>query len=161
MNINSPQELFISDLGRALAGEETVAKGLQQMIQQVENPELKNALSAHETQTRQQIANLNEIFTVLGQPPQRIPCYSAEGLAREYTECASAINSPELKDLATAMAAGKVEHLEIAGYKTLLLGASELGDQRVIKLLRQNMEQEEQMARRIEDFCQRLIPAHH
>src|SRR4051794_16330351 len=117
MNIDNPQQLFSHDLARALSGEEIVGRGLQQMIQKTENPELKMALSSHETQTRQHIANLNEIFTIMGERPRMMECYSAEALAREYNECANSITSPELRDLATVMAAQKVEHLEMATYK--------------------------------------------
>ena len=83
MNINNLQQLFRYDLARTLDAEETVSQGLQQMLREVENPEFRSALSAHEAQTRQQIGNLEQIFRSLGQDPTPIECESVEVLIRE------------------------------------------------------------------------------
>jgi ferritin-like metal-binding protein YciE len=61
-----------------------------------------------------------------------------------------ASGSPEIMDLAILGGASKVEHYEIASYRGLITGAQTMGQRDVVNLLQQNLQQEEQTARMIE-----------
>ncbi len=160
MHIENLEQLFMFEVARMLTAEEIIAFGLEQMILGVENPGLKTALSRHRNQTRGQIENLISIFEAYDLEPQRLDCPSAQGLAREYQQSVLNITDPEIKDLATALAAEKVEHLEIGSYRTLITLAEELGKREFVSLLKENLEQEQKMAKSIQDYSNRLIPAY-
>ncbi len=53
-------------------------------------------------------------------------------------------------------AAVKAEHLEVAGYRTLITMAEQLGESELTGVLRDVCEQEEQMAQRLEQLGQQL-----
>jgi ferritin-like metal-binding protein YciE len=52
--------------------------------------------------------------------------------------------------------ASKTEYYEIASYKGLLEKATMMGQQQVTQLLQQNLQQEEAMARKVEQLSKQL-----
>jgi ferritin-like metal-binding protein YciE len=54
-------------------------------------------------------------------------------------------------------AAIKVEHFEIASYRGLITGAEQMGQQEVVNLLQQNLQEEEETARIAEQSAPDLI----
>src|SRR3712207_6908248 len=53
------------------------------MARQVTDKELKTGLQEHEKETKQQIKNLDQCFKLLGEQPEEVTCYGAEGLRSE------------------------------------------------------------------------------
>lgn len=154
--LNSLQDKFIYELGSIYDAEHRFREGLQVALPQVRNDQLKSLLQTHIGQTEQQIKNLEQVFSSLGQKPQRIPCEAAAGLFADGEKLLAAVN-PALMDLAIAGAQSKVEHLEIASYRGLIQGAEQMGQTQIVDLLRQNLQQEEQTAQTFEQSLPELL----
>lgn len=159
MNIQSLEQLFMFGVAQMLDAENMIAFGLQQMSLTVGNRQLKAALARHEKQTQEQIENLTRIFEAYEMEPHRIECAAAEALTRDYKHAMGAIGNEEMIDVVTALAADKVEHFEIACYRGLLNLAEELGRVDFITLLKENLGQEQQMAKTLEEFARKFAPA--
>jgi ferritin-like metal-binding protein YciE len=147
------------EVAKMLDAEHLILGGLQIMARETENSMLRNAIMRHREQTKEQIENLNKIFEAYGLEPQRIPSKMFHCLHMEYQDTLLALGDPEFKDLVTAQAAEKVEHYEIAEYRGLVTLAQELGKPDFVDLLKINLGQEQRMAKSMEEFAAKLVPA--
>jgi len=159
MRIQSIEQLFMFEVAKMLDAEHFVASGLQMMAREVGHNGLKNALVRHQAQTEEQIKHLNKIFEAYGLEPQRIPSKTFHTLNLEYQDLLLSLGEPEFKELATALAAEKAEHYEIAAYRGLLTLAQELGKPDFVDLLKINLGQKQRMAKAMEECAAKLIPA--
>jgi ferritin-like metal-binding protein YciE len=151
MPVQSLPELLIHELGDLLFAERAITKALPKMIREVSGPDMKARLEQHLTETQQQIGNLERAFAALGERAKAEPCPGILGIIREHDEFKSEEepSKPILEafDLGSGL---RVEHYEIAAYRTAIAIARNLGIQDVIDLLQANLEQEEAMAAFIE-----------
>jgi len=152
------EEKFIHEIGDIYDAEHRFLEAQQQMLQQASDSKLKTMIQEHIGQTEQQIQNLEQVYQALGQQPKRIKCDAATGLVTEGQKTMKeAAGNPALLDCVIAGAASKVEHYEIASYRGLIAGAEQMGQAEVLKLLRANLQQEEQTAQRIEQSTPQLL----
>ena len=158
MAINNLNEKFIHDLGDIYDAEHRFLEAQQQMVQQAKNPTVKTLLQEHITQTEQQIQNLEQVYSTLGEKPKRIKCDAATGLVSEGQKLMKETSgNPALLDVAMTGAQAKVEHYEVACYRGLIEGARIMGQDQVLQLLQQNLQQEEQTAKRVEQSIPQLL----
>ena len=155
--ITTTQEKFLHELGDIYDAEHQFLKGQQQMLQQASDPQLQSMLQEHIAVTEEQIQNLEQVFGLLGQKAKRQACPAARGLVTEAQKTMQEAEAPALRDCVIGGAAAKVEHYEIAAYRGLVTGAQEMGQTRVVTLLRKNLRQEEQTARLIEQTAPQLL----
>ena len=158
MSIGTMRQLFVRDLCVALDCEEKILESLPDMIDEVENPELKTALTRHLEQTEEQAENLRKVFAAISEQPLTIECLSMQSLAEEYQNSIELLETQEIKDLCTAQAAAKVEHLEIAMYRSLIALAEEMGNAPMVSLLQKNLDQEEEALQTVERFVRESVP---
>jgi ferritin-like metal-binding protein YciE len=158
MPITSTQELFLHELAEIYDAEHTIIFGLQAMTQGASDEDLRSAVEQHHEQTKGHIQNLEQAFNQLGQEPYRETNEVAQGAAKELQEgLAEAHQSPELVDCVIVSAAIKVEHFEIASYRVLITAAQQMGQDEIVDLLQQNLQQEEQTAQIAEQSAPELI----
>jgi ferritin-like metal-binding protein YciE len=147
--LTSPTELFTHKLGAALTMEQTVLQMLQKLEQTAKDPELKEQFSHHRDETEQQIANLQQVFSALGEQAETQPCPTIDGLKEESEEMISQ-TSDELIDAVLLGGAAETEHHEIAVYEGLIAHADEMGHDDVVALLTENLEQEQHTLKEVE-----------
>lgn len=160
MAINNLNEKFMHELGDIYDAEHQFLKGQQEMLQNATSPQLQQMITQHMQQTQQQIKNLEQVFSILGQQPDRVMCDGAKGIVSEGQKGMRETqdNNP-LRDVAIAGAADRVEHYEIAAYRGLITAADLMGRQDIVSLLQQNLEQEESTAQLIEASTPQLLQA--
>ena len=157
--IESPEELFVHKLGVALTMEETILEMLEKLQQEANDPGLRRQLQQHHKETQGQVDNLHRVFEALGEPVERRPCPTIEGLEKEGEMTLKEVDEP-LNDAVILGGVMETEHHEIAVYDGLIIMAEQMGDDDVIALLNENVEQEaatlekaikanEQLARRV------------
>jgi len=145
------QEMFVHELGDIYDAEHQFLEGQQKMLEAATLPKLKTMITNHIAQTEQHIANLEQVFQLLGETAERVPCAGARGLVTEASKLIRETEAvPEIRDYAIAGCAEKVEHYEILSYKGLISAATQMGNQDVVALFRRNLAQEEQTAQLIE-----------
>ena len=147
--ISSPPELFTHKLGAALTMEQTVLQMLSTLEQKAQNPELKEQFAHHRDETEQQISNLQQVFSALGEQAETQPCPAIDGLKEEGEQMISQ-TSDELIDAVLLSGAAETEHHEIAVYEGLITHADEMGHDDVVALLQENLEQEEHTLKEVE-----------
>lgn len=158
--VQSIQDLFLYELSDLYDGEQKIAQILPQLANEVDNDQVRQGLLEHERETRQQIQNLERCFQILGSQPQTVTCHVVEGLRQAHQSFAQANPPQALLTLFDLGAEAKTEHLEIAAYRGLVEKARLLGQQECARLLEENLQQEEQMAQRVEQLSRQLGQQH-
>ncbi|HLP90574.1 MAG TPA: DUF892 family protein [Nostocaceae cyanobacterium] len=156
--ITNPQEKFVYELCVMYDAENRFLEAQQMMCQCCENSQLRSLIETHIQETQQQIRNIEQVFSILKQQPQRVNCEAAAGVIGDSEKfMLLAADSPRLVEQGIAGGQLAVEHLEIACYRCLVKGAQQMGQDQIVELLQQNLRQEEQTAQKIEDLMPQLL----
>jgi ferritin-like metal-binding protein YciE len=147
--ITDARRFMVHKLGATLTMEETIVTMLAELESKANEGELKEQLSHHRDETQGQIANLTQCFAAFGTDPERKPCPAIDGLQKEGEDTLKA-TSPELYDMVILAGCAEVEHHEIAVYDGLIELADQLGEDDVVSLLKENLEQEEHTLKEVE-----------
>ncbi len=153
--VKDPQQLFAFKLGVALSLERTVLSTLRAFEPKATDPELKEGLSTHARETEQQIRNLEQAFSALGIDPTGHQSPAADGLKQEGQQLLDKVDE-SLVDAVIVGAAAATEHHEIATYEGLITKAEAMGEDDVVALLQENLEQEQNMLQRAQQKAQQL-----
>jgi ferritin-like metal-binding protein YciE len=153
--INDARKLFVHQLGEALNMERTVLTMLKTNEQASGEPELTRLFGHHRDETEGQIRNLEQAFRALGEEPAGHTCHAMEGMKKEAKDVIEKV-APELLDGALAGGATHVEHYEIATYQGLLTQAEAMGQEDIVALLQENLEQEQHTLSEVERSAERL-----
>lgn len=140
-------ELLNHGLKDIYDAEHRFADALQKMERNAHDKSLANGFRRHKEVTENQIKRLEDAFREMGETPSKESCAGARGLIQEYDSFLEEHRDGDgLLDAFAASAGLKVEHYEIASYRTLV-DLAELCDlSEVSALLRQNLAEEEQAA---------------
>jgi ferritin-like metal-binding protein YciE len=152
--IETPRQLFTHKLGAALTMERTVLDMLGQLQEAAQGQELKQQLSHHADETRQQIANIEQAFAAIGAEVDDKPCPAIEGIEKEGQTMIKTVDEP-LVDAVILGGAAETEHHEIAVYEGLITKAEAMGEQDVVALLQENLEQEQHTLDEVKRASQR------
>ena len=141
-SIESPRELFVHKLGDLLTAEETILEMLEELQEKASDAKLRRDLAQHHRETQQQVDNLHRAFQALGEPVESQPCPAIKGIKKEGEQLLKDVDD-ELVDSAILGGVIATEHYEIAGYDSLIIKAEAMGEEDVVALLLENLEQEE------------------
>jgi ferritin-like metal-binding protein YciE len=153
--INDARKLFVHQVGEALNMERTVLTMLKKNEEAAQEPELKRLFGHHRGETEGQIRNLEQAFSSLGEKAAGHVCHGMEGMKKEGEDAIEKV-APELLDGALAGGATHVEHYEIATYEGLITQADAMGEEEIVALLQENLEQEQHTLAEVERSAQRL-----
>jgi ferritin-like metal-binding protein YciE len=157
MPISNAQELFVHELGEIYDAENRLIEGQQEMIEHATDEDLKSAIQEHLEQTRQHAVNVEQVFAELGVEAHRQTNAVAQGLVSEAQEGMQEAQSDVLRDAAIVSAVIKVEHFEMGSYRSLVTAANLMSQTDIERLLRENMQQEEETARIAEQSAEGLL----
>jgi ferritin-like metal-binding protein YciE len=157
MPINNAQELFVHNLSEIYDAEHQFVEGQQEMAQQATDQDLKSAIKEHIGQTEQHARNLEGVFAQLDQQPQRATNEVAQGLVSSAQQLMEETQDENLRDCAINAAVIKVEHFEMGSYRGLVTAAQQMGQDEIVDLLQQNLQQEEQTAQTAEQSAPQLL----
>jgi ferritin-like metal-binding protein YciE len=97
----------------------------------------------HLKETEGQVRRLEQIFRMVGEKPEGIPCNAIQGIIEEGQEILQEFSDGEALDAGLIAAAQAVEHYEIARYGTLLAWAKQLGLSEAQGLIEETLVEEE------------------
>ena len=140
--LETPTQLFTYKLGAALTMERTVLDMLGRLEEAARSQELKKQLHHHAEETRLQIENIQQAFTALGAEADDKPCAAIEGIEKEG-QAMLKMADEHLVDAVILGGAADTEHHEISVYEGLITKAEAMGEQDVVALLQENLEQEQ------------------
>lgn len=157
MSMTEPRELFVHELKDVYFAENVLTKALPTMIEEASDPELVKGLKQHLQETRQQVANLEQVFESLGRKAEGERCPGIEGIKAEHDEFMKQESpSPEISDMFLTGAAARTEHYEIAAYTGLIAMARGLGERECADLLDENLRQEKEALKLVESIGKRM-----
>ena len=154
--ITTPRELFLHELGDILYVERQLANAtLPRLIDEVSDDEFRNGLESHLEQTRGHVANVEQVFKLLGEEPKVETCVGFDGLKKEHDQLVEE-SSSSLIDIVDVGAAARTENYEIAAYEGLRRMAKAMGEDKAVDLLDENLKQEKETLREVEKIATRL-----
>jgi ferritin-like metal-binding protein YciE len=155
--ITEPRQLFVNELQAMLYVEQKLAdEVLPELASEITNSDFKESIRHHVDETKQHVANLERAFELLGEEPKPDKSHAVDGLVAQHDKVVKNIQSPELRDFFDAGAAAKTEHLEIAAYESLINAAESLGDDEVVSLLEENLDQEKDALKQAKKVSEQL-----
>ena len=155
--MKDPRELFLHELGDVLYAERTLVKTLPKLQEEASDDELADGFAKHLEETRQHVKNLEEAFDALGEPVKAEKCPGIEGLKKEHDEFVSNESpSPHVLNAFLTGAGARTEHYEIAAYEGLVRMAEAMGEDQVVRLLNENLAQEQKALRKMQTIGKRL-----
>lgn len=153
---NTLQDLLIDELKDLYSAETQLTKALPKMAKAANDEGLRAGFEEHLDQTHEHIARLDRVMELLDASPKGKTCKAMKGLVAEGEEKIDEDASPAVKDAALICAAQKVEHYEIAGYGTVRTFAELLGEDEVVSLLQETLDEEAETDRKLTELASSL-----
>ena len=141
------RDLYLNELRDLYSAETQLLEALPKMADAASSSELKEAFTAHLTETDGHVRRLEQIFEALGEEPSGETCKAMEGLIEEGEDYVEASGDKQVRDAGLIGAAQRVEHYEIAGYGTTRTLATRLGESEAADSLQATLEEEEEADR--------------
>lgn len=136
------EDLFEDSLKDIYWAEKALVKALPKMHKNATDAKLKNAISDHLEQTKNQVKRLEDCFAALGKKAVAKKCDAMQGLLDEGTSIIEETEPGSVRDAGIIAASQKVEHYEIATYGTLAAFAKVLKEKKCLKNLLETLEEE-------------------
>lgn len=144
MALNDLADLFHEELQDILSAERQLIEALPKMAKKASSEELRRAFEKHLEQTRTQATRVEKAFADTGKTARAKTCEAMKGLIKEASSMMEEKAPADVMDAALIACAQKVEHYEIATYGTLCTWARLLGYTNALKLLKENLNEEEE-----------------
>ncbi len=156
--MQTAKELFIHELTDMLDAEQKLVEALGEMEEDDPRPELQKAFAAHREQTEGQVERIQQIFQELGEEPEETECKGIKGLIEERESFKEEDPVEDILAVFDVGAAIKVESYEINAYTGLINLATELELKKAVKLLNQNLREEQQTLKKMQGFQKKIKP---
>src|SRR5436309_7074589 len=156
--MQTAKELFIHELTDMLDAEQKLIEALGELSEDDPRPELQKAFSAHREQTQGQADRIQQIFQDLDEEPEESECKGMKGLIEEREAFKEEDPADDILAIFDVGAAIKVESYEINAYTSLINLAEQLDLSKAVKLLNQNLKEEEQTRTKLEAMSRKLKP---
>jgi len=157
MAIDSLETMLIEELKDVYDAEKRLTKALPKMVKAAESDELREAITSHLEETKNQVTRIEQVFRLIDVKAQSKPCAGIKGIIEEGEEAIDEKADDPFGDLALIGAARRTEHYEIAAYRGLIAVAQSIGEQEVQDLLEQNLQEEEEADRKLGEIGENLI----
>lgn len=155
-NMTEPKELLVHELADLLYAERRFLTGTKTMARETNDAAMKKRLEQHVLETEVQIERLEKAFASIGEKAKGEKCEAAIGLREEHdsfkTEEKPSKTLLEAFDIGSGL---RVEHYEIAGYRSAIAVANALGETECANILKESLAEEEAMA----TFLEQSAPA--
>ncbi len=149
--------LFVHTLKDVYAAEQAILKALPTMASAAQSGALKEAFEAHRRETEGQVQRLEQVFKLLGEQAQSVPCEAIHGIIREGEQVLQEFRGGGASDAGLIASAQVVEHYEIARYGTLRAWAKQLGMDEAVQLLETTLGEEESTDELLSELAEEVI----
>ena len=135
MPVKNPRELFVMLLSDVRQSTERSAKIIQEISQQAQDPDVKEALESRAWIAEKDLSAIDQCFQMIGERPVqlsgRLEEVFVEGFRKEVTE----IQNPVAKSVFLLGKVSRLSHLRVAEYEVLVEAADLSGHYAVGLLL--------------------------
>src|SRR5581483_2659307 len=123
MAIKTPRELFVQMLSNLLQGTERSSKIVQELIPQVQDTDIREALEARVFISQKILATIDQCFKLIGEQPVKVSGNLYDAFVEDFRSELAEIQSPQVKNLYVLAKANQVLHLRIAEFRSLVAAA--------------------------------------
>jgi ferritin-like metal-binding protein YciE len=141
-DIQNMNDLFVHTLRDIYYAEKQIVKALPDMIDEANDPQLKQGFQTHLRETENHVKRLEQVFQMIGQQAKGVDCPAIDGILKEANDVTGEVEDKSVLDAALIAAAQAVEHYEITRYGTLIAWANQLGKRDCVPLLEQTLNEE-------------------
>src|SRR5438270_12295778 len=156
MDMESLRDLMVEELKDLYSAEKQITKALPKMVKKATAPALKQAFQAHLAETEEQIKRLEQIFQELEVSPRGKKCKGMEGVIEDGKELMEEDAEADVMDAGLIGAAQHVEHYEIAGYGCVRTYAELMGEDDIVNLLQQTLDEEKATDEKLNQLAQNI-----
>ena len=142
--MQSMDDLFYALLQDVYFAEKELLKTLPELAKKSANKTLRQAFADHRDETEEHLERLEKVFEAIGKRPRGKICEAMLSIIAEGQQVIDEVEDDAVRDAAILAAAQSVEHYEIARYGTLRAWAELLGQDEIIELLSETLEEEKQ-----------------
>ena len=136
-------KLFIDELKDIYWAEKHLVTALPKMIKGATSQELKDAITGHLEETKNQVTRLEQVFESIGEKATAKKCEAMAGLIEEGASILEDTDADTMvRDAGIIIASQKIEHYEIASYGSLAALAEKMGHTEAMELLNATLEEE-------------------
>jgi len=123
MPIKTPRELFVQMLSNVRQGTERTTKLVQEFTQNVQDPDVKEALEARIFVSQKILDTVDQAFKIIGEQPVKVSGRLFDAVTEEFRSELAEIQTPQVRNLYILAKANQVLHLRIAEYRSLVAAA--------------------------------------
>jgi ferritin-like metal-binding protein YciE len=152
MKIDTLQDLYMKELRDLYGSEKLLAKWLPKIAETADLMELRQALSNHLSELRNQSTRLEKIFQIRGEKPSAKYGKTIEGLLLEADEDIADAGNATIRDTAIVAAIQQIKHYEMAAYGTMLAYATHLDYNEDARLLQSTLQEERATDRKLTEI---------
>ena len=155
MTLDTPTELLHYQLRTALTMEDHSLAALGELADAAKSAEIRKMFTHHADETKEQIANLHEVFKLLDLRDTTAPSPSTTGITRQAESLISKAGDALLDQVVLSCALGN-EHYEISAYQSLIIPLTAMGMPDAVKLLQANLDQETHTSEELQAMLQKI-----
>ncbi len=152
--LNDLMLAFMQDIYYA---ERQILKALPKMAKAAQNEDLRQALMHHREETQGQVDRLQKAFEALGKRARAQTCEAINGLIEEGEEVIEEFPEGTVRDAGILANAQAVEHYEMARYGTIIAWAKTCGQEQVVQLMHETLEEEKKADTLLNDLAAKKI----
>ncbi|MDV6030717.1 MAG: ferritin-like domain-containing protein [Phycisphaera sp. RhM] len=156
MSMKTLADAFYDELRDVLSAEKQLVKALPKMAKKATCEKLTAAIEEHLAETEKQVERVEKAFDDTGKAARAKTCDAMKGLISEAEEMLKEDAEPAVRDALIIACSQKVEHYEIATYGTLCTWARALGYDQALKLLKQNIDEEETADKHLSELAKSI-----
>jgi ferritin-like metal-binding protein YciE len=134
MPVKNPRELFVMLLSDVRQNTERSAKIIQEISQQAQDPDVKEALESRVWITEKDLSAIDHCFQMIGERPVQLSGRLEELLVEDFRKELSEIQNPVAKSIFLLSKVSRLSHLRVAEYE-VLVEAAELSGHYAVGLL--------------------------
>lgn len=150
-------ELLVEEVKDAYSAERQALRCMQKTLRKATAPALREGIQMHIEQSQVQIERIQEIMEKMEVRPGRKVCEAMRGLVEEAQHEMEEHEKGPVLDLVIVASMQRIEHYEIAAYGTDIALARGLGEQEVVDLLSQTLEEEKQQDLKLTEVTEQQL----
>ena len=152
------KDLLTHELGDLLYAERRFLTSTRHLSKETDDPEIRARIDQHVQETETQIERLQQAFSAIGERAKAEKCEGAIGLREEHDSFKS--EERPTREILQAFDLGsglRVEHYEIAAYRSAIAVATAMGEKECAEILRDSLREEEAMAAFLEKSAPKAL----
>ena len=157
MKIKTLHDALVHELQDLYSAETQLTRALPKMAKASSHEELTEAFEEHLQQTKGHVERLEKALKQLDASTRGEKCKAMEGLIEEGKGTLELDAGDEVRDALIISIAQKVEHYEIAGYGTARTFAKLLGEDKIVSLLADTLEEEAEADQKLTKIAESVV----